>query len=140
MAFTSIGVWAQTIIKFQYDVNGNRISRSIEIQEIENKGISFPIKDTDKELKPIREVALVEDSGIKVYPNPTYGKFTIEIESLPDNQGIDYYIFDINGKVIEKSSVRSMIYEVDITSQPKGIYILRIISGKSFYAWKIIKY
>jgi len=65
-----------------------------------------------------------------VYPNPGTGKFTIlgeNIKSLKVN--------DLSGKEICKSNNM----EIDLTTQPKGIYLVSIITDQETVVRKIIK-
>ena len=70
-------------------------------------------------------------SGIQVYPNPTTGKF--KIHSM-ENPVISYRIYDLMGEVIE---VEINENEIDLSSQPSGIYFLRMNTGKSTIVKKI---
>jgi hypothetical protein len=77
------------------------------------------------------------ESGISVYPNPTKGKFTIS------NQGLEAYGFkicDITGNIIQRfNNLTARQYQIDISDQPDGVYILKILSKKGIRTQKIIK-
>ncbi len=77
------------------------------------------------------------ESGISVYPNPTKGKFTIS------NQGLEAYGFkicDITGNIIQRfNNLTARQYQIDISDQPDGVYILKILSKKGIKTQKIIK-
>lgn len=64
-------------------------------------------------------------SGIKLYPNPGDGRFTIDFASEPGNRGNSITITDYSGRIIErKSDIRERIYHADISSLPAGIYLI----------------
>jgi photosystem II stability/assembly factor-like uncharacterized protein len=71
---------------------------------------------------------------ITVYPNPTNGKVTL---STANSQSVitSISVFNITGK--EVSAVGSEV-TVDLSSQPKGLYILLIKEGDNFCQKKII--
>ena len=79
---------------------------------------------------------------ITVTPNPGHGIYTLKA-SLIDNKNIDIVITNMLGQeVFAKRNVLhfgSVNYDIDISSQPAGVYILNI-SGKEF-SWntKLIK-
>jgi len=75
----------------------------------------------------------VESTGINIFPNPSPGIFNIE--GVDGN--VHLTIFKAFGVVImdEKVILPDML---DLSSQPKGIYIIRIVSDKGFYYKKLI--
>jgi hypothetical protein len=65
-----------------------------------------------------------------VYPNPGTGKFTILGENIKSLK-----VTDLSGKEICKSNNM----EIDLTTQPKGIYLVSIITDQETVVRKIIK-
>ncbi len=76
------------------------------------------------------------ESEISIFPNPSNGIFTVEnISSLE--------ITDVNGRLVEQFSSlnlqQSSSITVDISDQPKGIYLLKITTqSENSYSKKII--
>ena len=69
---------------------------------------------------------------VPVYPNPTSGKFTIEAKG-------DLEIYNTLGEKIYEQEINTSTTEIDLATQPKGIYFVRIIAeGKIPKANKII--
>jgi len=81
-------------------------------------------------------------NGIQLIPNPTTGKFTVNLEtnSLDD---VQITITDLMGRVVFKNTFASQpghfSQEVDLTNVQKGIYLVEITSGKSRANSKLIK-
>lgn len=67
------------------------------------------------------------DADFKIYPNPSNGKFMIEMEKSQTNTRLN--IISIDGKLIHSSNVepQQQIVHVEIDSAPKGIYLLQLI-------------
>jgi hypothetical protein len=89
---------------------------------------SISIKWTSGVTGIIPEVT--ESNTIVVYPNPGTGVFTVlgrNIESIK--------ISDLSGKTIMKS--KSPV--IDLSSQPKGIYLFTVKTGQEIFVEKIIK-
>lgn len=77
-----------------------------------------------------------EEDEMQIFPNPTTGKLLIG--SANDINSLE--ICDLAGKII--SSVYEFklqdSIEIDLSSYPKGIYIMRIIDGKKIFSKKIV--
>ena len=72
---------------------------------------------------------------INIFPNPTKGMVTITNQ---DNLSIDKIeIVDTLGKIVSEET--SSTSQIDISKFSKGIYILKIHSGKSVFQKKIVK-
>ncbi|HKR03911.1 MAG TPA: T9SS type A sorting domain-containing protein [Bacteroidia bacterium] len=98
---------------------------------------------------PCREEEELNDisGGISIFPNPASGKFTIRSLTGKISQII---ITNVSGQIIYKNEfpgspselvpnyreVRGV--EIDLTNQPKGIYLIQVITGKEVYNEKII--
>lgn len=68
-------------------------------------------------------------NGIGVYPNPTNGQFTIEY-AANGNGPLVVSIYDVNGKVVSRDQRSSFSGEyrqsVDLSTMPKGVYVIEI--------------
>jgi hypothetical protein len=73
------------------------------------------------------------NSHIRVYPNPTGGSFVVEGGAV---RGIELY--NIQGKKIFGEN-HAKHFEVDITGQPEGIYLLKVLTPDQYEWRKIIK-
>lgn len=64
--------------------------------------------------------------SVKIYPNPTNGQFTIEFTNTTGNPYVK--IYNVLGEEVYNSILKNETTEVNLSSQPKGIYIYRIFS------------
>lgn len=75
---------------------------------------------------------------IKVYPNPSSSELNIELLGIP-NTHYKLQIMDINGRIIQKVTLKTRIQSVDIKMLPAGIYILNFTDGIHFEKIKFVK-
>ncbi len=88
---------------------------------------------------------------INIFPNPTTGKIILQAEGI-----VEIEVFDITGKTLtntviaskaKQSAIKNEIAtgyhprnnEIDLNSQPKGMYIIKVTTDKETITRKIIK-
>ena len=76
-------------------------------------------------------------SQIKIYPNPTTGIFTIELENLINNSLL-VEVYDIMGKKVVNKTVLENKMVINIANFPKGIYLVRVINNNKTFTQKIV--
>ena len=87
--------------------------------------------DTSYCYLPLSSVTSVErSSDIKVYPNPTNGKLTIDAENY---KGVEVY--DTSGRLIIKSKLKT----INLEEQSKGLYLLRVNANGTTQEFKVFK-
>jgi hypothetical protein len=70
-----------------------------------------------------------QNNLISIYPNPTNSKFKIEFNNLTNFNGSRLSIKNMLGQEILNSSLEINNQEITLEGNPKGIYIVSIISG-----------
>jgi hypothetical protein len=73
---------------------------------------------------------------IKLYPNPTYGNLTLNLE---ENGEYSILIYDCFGKLLNKFSNNEKEYVISLHNHNTGIYLIKIIFKNSINVFKIIK-
>lgn len=74
--------------------------------------------------------------NITVFPNPTSGIITVNAQK---SQDIKVSIYDLLGNCLwSKTSLNEMNLKVDLSSQPKGIYVMEIMSEGKKSVSKIV--
>jgi hypothetical protein len=98
-------------------------------------------------------VAVEDISGpfsITVFPNPTIGKFTISMDNVKwlmvngNTSTINYQpptieIYNVMGEKVYQSIMTDPKSEIDLSSQPNGIYFLSVRIPEKVNSKKIIK-
>jgi hypothetical protein len=131
LLFSCHSLFSQNRITFGYDKAGNRVSRVISMLK----------SDAAEEMEAPTAIysEVLEELEIKIYPNPTDGILFIELLNLPDNVLADMALYGLSGSLLDRKRDVNFSTEFNITNQPAGIYILRIIAGDKQTEWKIIK-
>ncbi|MEO5643492.1 MAG: T9SS type A sorting domain-containing protein [Bacteroidia bacterium] len=77
------------------------------------------------------------NGNVSIYPNPGNGSFTVEAHS---SAAKTIQVFDMMGKLVfAAEQTTENIIPIDITEQPAGIYMVRIVTGNSIETQKLIK-
>lgn len=81
-------------------------------------------------------------ASVKILPNPTSGKFGVEITGINDNIRFRLTVTDTKGNQVfdNEFSSNSSVFKttLDLSSQPKGIYLLKLSSEAAMTTTKII--
>ncbi len=79
------------------------------------------------------------DFSISVFPNPTSDVLTLKL-TKENVSGLQYLIFDINGKLISQKNLESNETNVSVGQLAEGFYIIKVQAGtKELKTFKIIK-
>lgn len=76
-----------------------------------------------------------KNEKIKVFPNPSNGKISIETENI-----LQVEIININGQLIKKIKCDNNYINVDLSKQTDGIYFVKIITDTETIMKKIVKH
>jgi hypothetical protein len=82
-----------------------------------------------------------QKSGMfKIYPNPTPGKFTLELKGDLDPSQVQVEIFGTLGERLQsKETVKSRKQEFSLSEMPTGVYMIHVSSSTKTETQKIIK-
>ncbi|MBN1185263.1 MAG: DNRLRE domain-containing protein [Bacteroidales bacterium] len=95
-----------------------------------------------KEVVPGPEVYMIEDSifgRVDVFPNPTDGTFTLEIENdLKGNIFVD--INDISGRLMQSRVIEKthLVENAEFIIQKSGIYLVTLRQGKHIFNKEVV--
>ena len=142
----SCGLWAQHVVSTSGDTfsnSGGSISYTI------GEGVAQTLTKGDKTItqgfhQTIVSIAVITalkelDFSISVFPNPTTDQVKLRV-GKEELSGLQYQLFDINGKLISKKNLESNDTSVPFQYLPVGSYILQVLDGKlELKTFKIIK-
>lgn len=80
-----------------------------------------------------------EGFSARVFPNPSSGRFSVEIKGATTGEVLRLEVFDLAGRLVlqDKLMASSSVFQAEITL-PLGIFELKISGGKKFLLHKII--
>lgn len=131
--FYAIGLSAQSLsYEYTYDQAGNRIRRSIVRLSDGSKH-----SNTDKAPSSLTDY-LSDGNQMKIFPNPTNDVICFEMEQTEFHLG-QYRVYDIKGVQIMDGVCESNRFELNLSGQPNGVYLIEFQNKTKTYRSKIIK-
>ena len=126
------------------------VSSDTNAKVVENQATTIPGNATvvvtaeDETIQITYQVTFSFSTGIttseslqaSIYPNPVKGKLYVNFGE--NNLGNLIIVTDASGKEVNRRIVNNSIEVIDLSSEKKGLYILRLISDSSNYTSKII--
>jgi hypothetical protein len=76
----------------------------------------------------------VASSGVEMYPNPTEGKINLELSS-----NCEVTIMNSLGQLVYETNLSRGKHELDLVHLAKGLYVVKVKSGKDLVTIKVIK-
>lgn len=138
-------IHAQEVI-FGYDAAGNRISRVIELPPESTPNDSTlktgELSDIPQVPKQTTTTVITETTDaatVNIYPNPTGGKFTVEIATVKNETTNGLRLHTLTGEQVFVLQNPGSLTEIDLNGHPPGTYILYITIGQKTQTWKIVK-
>ncbi len=80
------------------------------------------------------------DELFRVYPNPTTGIFTLELNSVNESGSVKIEIFNMLGeRILNTEQQSNSHYQFDLSGNKAGIYFIRVMYGENNKIEKLIK-
>lgn len=125
---------AQDRIGYSYDASGNRIKREIVMQVPKAMAKQQNFSSDNQSFSD-----MLHDHSIKIYPNPTKGALRICISELKGTDKCSLEVYTTLGVQILVKKVETDNFDIDISNQPNGVYLLRITINERATTWRIVK-
>lgn len=128
-------------VSFDYDAGGNMTARYVVTMTSSMRRSAMERDSTgqmnaEKKENDVLSVSLGEQK-IVIYPNPTSGSITVEINHLEGKPNV-IQLYDITGRLLQTAVIQSVRTDLNIKG-PAGVYLLDIRLNKNISRWKIIK-
>ena len=128
-------LFAQDCLTFKYDETGSRVETIISACDTEYKE-----QKRDMMVGEISEREMTTDGNLAVYPNPSNGIFTIMLDDDYINaEQAGYEMYNNIGVLVKKDELIDET-KIDITNNPAGVYLLRILKGDRVYSRVVVKF
>ncbi len=133
------GLKAQNVtVNFEYDENGNRTRRYIELKKVEENCKSLDTEETEGWLAEVNET--MQGAELSIYPNPTSGLLNVNIAGTENSTSFRLTLSTLSGTIIEDRHTESGNTQLDISRLAQGIYLLTVSSPDERRVWKIVKH
>ena len=117
-------------LTFSSDSNPAKELYNVEVVATDTAG-NDTFQEIDLQISTLQTLPLIL-APIVIYPNPTQGKFTIDLgSSLFYIDSIDIYNL-LGQKVYAESNFENEKIEIDLSTMPKGVYFVRITTKSNF--------
>jgi hypothetical protein len=143
-------------VEYDYDASGNRILRKTlnlpSFAPPSPTDSTFVTSDNSDELlsqkslhssnfadTPEYYTEKVSQTEIKIYPNPTTEKVTLEISGWENLQTGVFKLYSLSGQLLQEQAVHSLTTTISLANLPKGAYILNVQINDRVDDWKVIK-
>ena len=109
------------------DINANGAPTWFNISQIPLLRMNFDASTTS--------VSEGEKSIFNVYPNPTNGIFSIDLEVI---SVYDVNVYNVLGQTVLTKSINAMHTKIDLSDFNKGIYTVELKDGDAIYTEKVV--
>jgi hypothetical protein len=81
-----------------------------------------------------------EQTFFSVFPNPTTGEFTLELNGYVPSEEISVVVFNMKGeRVISTEISDEMSHKFSLSGKPSGLYLMRVSSDSRSGSSRIVK-
>lgn len=92
--------------------------------------------DGGTEYTSVIQIQLEGDTDIRIHPNPVNSKLHIEVDT-DVSQDLVFHLYNLQGNEVLES-MSGQIAEIDVSTLPKGIYLLVVESARKVWVEKVV--
>ena len=79
-----------------------------------------------------------QEKPLKIYPNPSFNKVTVEISQMPATGFLS--VLNLNGVELIRQQISASKTMVDVGSLPDGVYLVKFTNERTVQVGKLIKH
>jgi hypothetical protein len=121
-------------------ISPNAVAAHIGGHPSDRLGICFQFPCVNARMAD-KEEEIMELSNMSVYPNPSNGKFSVQLHGI-SGVTADLTIIDANGILVEKNSIEitdhEQSLELDLSEKAAGLYLIRLVTEEDVYTNRIV--
>jgi hypothetical protein len=80
-----------------------------------------------------------EEITFSVYPNPGRGKYFVELSESVHNSGLTIEVYNLLGELVLNNKVQNNLIQIDLSSQPNGVYLIKVKGAERPLNQRLIK-
>ncbi|MDO4225680.1 MAG: T9SS type A sorting domain-containing protein, partial [Bergeyella zoohelcum] len=107
--------------------SGNVGTITYDVYALYSDGVKSEKQTVTIDTTPLSASEVAVNDRLKVYPNPSDGRFVIEAKTGVSKLYTEVY--DASGKLIFKKEYQGNKADLDLTQYPKGIYLLNVVDN-----------
>jgi len=141
LSFAAISTNAQTLFTYEYDSNGNRISRDVIYLKAgsgDNGNPAKPDEPGENFSEENRIDAVLGDYTMSLYPNPTLSDVNLEI-SDPELKVYDLRVYDTQGNILTQMESVSPKTILHFDTFAPGNYFIWLNTSEGIRRYQVIK-
>lgn len=124
---------------FNLSLSAQWNSKKISDQQLddEKQPLNFTPKQYNSPSITKKAPGIQNDIALNLFPDPSSGILTVNLENtLPQT---NVCVYNATGKcVYNEDTVKKDLHEIDLSAQPKGVYLMEITSGDEKTVKKIV--
>ena len=138
-------LWSTPSFAYQWFFNGVAINGATMQYHIPTQNGNYYVEvfdnlgcSTTSQITVVNDVSvseLIGLSSIRIFPNPSRGEFFI---SLNSSDKYLLHIYNVSGELVFTQAISSGSQKIDISTYPKGMYLLQISDGENVLNKKIV--
>ena len=118
-------IYGQTVI-YEYDESGNIISRHLQT----------PVSMARENVNNYDDI--ITDLSVFTSPNPTDGLTTIHVVGMHGSK-VEYVVYGPMSRPVASGTFSGESHEIDLSSNPEGLYVIEVKDSTRSVTNKIIK-
>lgn len=103
-------------------------SYTYDVYAVYSDGVKSEKESVTVQVTTLSTTDVTMERGVKVYPNPSTGRFVVEAPS--DVAHLSAHVYDLSGKEVLSQTFKGHKFDLNLSHYPKGVYILHLVDNK----------